>query len=545
MMGIVQKVLADPNSYSVDSLKRMIELGMLPPYVGVPLIAQQMERRKRLQMQGAMSQPNPDQQPTVADQIMGQARGIDTLQTNLPEEYSGGGIVAFAGGGLSQEERDRAAIIDTLRRAGAATADVLSLPFRGLAGAAESAITRPLRAMGAPIPYLPRWFYGGDASSLTPFMDRLRRERGEDAVTAPPSIAQQRPSAPPVSTPSPAPARQSAAPGMGDAVSQARGIMAALGPTPQFQAPRGPSARDETEQVLRQAEMERQGNAMQYARQREAIEGRVTGQAYEDYERRLREREAQMPQRREQAFNEALVMAGLGIAGGRSPYALQNISQGALPAMANYQQSRKELEAESRDLDKISAMIGQARRAESIGDRDRALAALDTARQEQNAWIKDRASALSQAMGVDRQTAIRMAEKQFEAEMADRNLLGRGAFGIAMADRENAARLQAAAIGAVGRGTRGAIDEKTMLKLAGDIERDYGQEMERAVLKQLGLKSKPTAGPALEEFARRYQGMVQDRIRSRLATLGYGDEGGSSAARSFEGMSVVGVRPDR
>lgn len=92
--------------------------------------------------------------------------------------------------GTTQEERDRAAIaggfqdfMSGARKLGAAAKDVLSLPGRAVAGAAESAITRPLRAAGVDIPYLPESFYGGDRSSMTPYMDALRKE---EAAALPP-----------------------------------------------------------------------------------------------------------------------------------------------------------------------------------------------------------------------------------------------------------------------------------------------------------------------------------------------------------------------
>jgi hypothetical protein len=105
---------------------------------------------------------------------------------------AGGGIIAFQNRGLvpevDKEEQQRAEDKKAIERglseakAGwestkAAARDVLTLPGRGIAGAFESAVTRPARAMGVDIPYLPSSFYGGDASSLTPHMDALTRQR--------------------------------------------------------------------------------------------------------------------------------------------------------------------------------------------------------------------------------------------------------------------------------------------------------------------------------------------------------------------------------
>jgi hypothetical protein len=106
------------------------------------------------------------------------------------EMMAGGGIVAFADEGAVdlekiQREKDRESLGKAYedfktgaRKTGAAAMDIGTMPFRGIAGAAESVVTRPLRALGLDIPYLPESFYGGDASSMTPYMDKIRREEG-------------------------------------------------------------------------------------------------------------------------------------------------------------------------------------------------------------------------------------------------------------------------------------------------------------------------------------------------------------------------------
>jgi hypothetical protein len=127
-----------------------------------------------------------DQQPM--GQPMGQPQEMQQPQPAIG--MASGGPVAFSGGGDPDEERkkrDREAISDSLKSLGASAMDVLTLPGRGALGAAEFAITRPLRALGLNVPYLPEAVYGGDRSSMTPFYDQLRRERGETspAPTAP------------------------------------------------------------------------------------------------------------------------------------------------------------------------------------------------------------------------------------------------------------------------------------------------------------------------------------------------------------------------
>lgn len=123
------------------------------------------------------------------------SNGLGSAFDQIPEErqeemMAGGGIVAFADRGAVdveaiQREKDRAALSQAYedfkkgaRKTGAAAMDIGTLPFRAIAGAGESVITRPLRALGVDIPYLPESYYGGDASSMTPYLDKLRKEEG-------------------------------------------------------------------------------------------------------------------------------------------------------------------------------------------------------------------------------------------------------------------------------------------------------------------------------------------------------------------------------
>lgn len=208
MRGIVERIMADPSKYSVAELKTAVQNGTIPAYIGIPIIQQKMQDSERMKLAGQAAQA-PQNQPSIAEQVLGQAEGVAALPSNLPTEgYAGGGVVAFADEGLvegsdpaeaAQRERDRAALYGVLQSIGAASKDVLSLPGRGVAGAFESVVTRPLRAVGVPIPYLPKSFYGGDASSMTPYYDQLRRERGEDGTPAA-APAPTPPKKPPVDT---------------------------------------------------------------------------------------------------------------------------------------------------------------------------------------------------------------------------------------------------------------------------------------------------------------------------------------------------------
>jgi hypothetical protein len=125
--------------------------------------------------------------------------------SNLGQYYAGGGIVAFNGKDQSkvpteaeleaQRKADREKIDALARALGetggeyagksiAALADVAALIPRGLAGATDTAVIRPLRALGADIGYLSPGLTPGNQSSdtMTPFYDRyIRAKEGAPA----------------------------------------------------------------------------------------------------------------------------------------------------------------------------------------------------------------------------------------------------------------------------------------------------------------------------------------------------------------------------
>lgn len=202
-------------------------------------LAAEMQARENAQMrQAAMAQAAQmqGQRPTVAEEAMA---GLDTLPVPDDLIAADGGVMALAGGGavqryqeggetyvpfyeqvyrqgeeegsiydpdfgLDAEERaaraaarDReadkpldeqaAADREFFRRvaqsiaeqgaaAGRAGLDIASLPARGLAGAVDTAIVRPMRAAGVPVGYLSPKLVpeGADLSSMTPYTDIAR-----------------------------------------------------------------------------------------------------------------------------------------------------------------------------------------------------------------------------------------------------------------------------------------------------------------------------------------------------------------------------------
>lgn len=112
MIGNLMSRMADADKLSVGQINTAVKNGTLPAYIGVPLIQEKMKAQQAAQAMVAQSQA----QPPIAKQIMEQAdltSGLEKLQSNLPEqEYAGGGIVAFADGGLAPDDEEDPAMED-------------------------------------------------------------------------------------------------------------------------------------------------------------------------------------------------------------------------------------------------------------------------------------------------------------------------------------------------------------------------------------------------------------------------------------------------
>jgi hypothetical protein len=86
-----------------------VQSGAIKPYVGIPLIqelSKKLSEVKAKMAQGVATAgmpPPPQGGAPIAQQIMAQAaqegQGVETLSSNLPQSYAGGGIIAFEDGG--------------------------------------------------------------------------------------------------------------------------------------------------------------------------------------------------------------------------------------------------------------------------------------------------------------------------------------------------------------------------------------------------------------------------------------------------------------
>jgi len=92
------------------SLVTGVQNGSIQPYVGIPLIQELTKKLTEAKAQMAQSiagagMPQAPQGAPIAQQVMQQAaqeeqsQGLEALPSNLPQEYAGGGIIAFEEGG--------------------------------------------------------------------------------------------------------------------------------------------------------------------------------------------------------------------------------------------------------------------------------------------------------------------------------------------------------------------------------------------------------------------------------------------------------------
>jgi len=118
MIGSTFSQMANAEKLTPQQLQTAIQNGTIPSYIGVPLLQEKMKQAQQAQ---AMASAQQQQPPTIAEQVMQQAQaqqGVQGLQSNLPtESMAGGGIVAFANGGMYDEEDEDEDRLDAERQA--------------------------------------------------------------------------------------------------------------------------------------------------------------------------------------------------------------------------------------------------------------------------------------------------------------------------------------------------------------------------------------------------------------------------------------------
>ena len=111
MNGIIQQLIANPDKFSLQEIMKGVQDGVIPSYIGTPIIADKTKQQQQMQMAAQGAQPA---KPPIAQQIMQQAaaqeqpQGVDALPTGLPTRMAQGGILNFAGGGMYDDDDENA-----------------------------------------------------------------------------------------------------------------------------------------------------------------------------------------------------------------------------------------------------------------------------------------------------------------------------------------------------------------------------------------------------------------------------------------------------
>ena len=125
MIGSLIGKMADAQKMSIAQIQQSIASGSLPSYIGIPLLQEKAQQAQKLQMAQAILKEQGTPDVTVKDQVMQAAdqvtrpeppvmpstpdgyrqqpapsQGVEALASNMPEEYAGGGIIAFADRGV-------------------------------------------------------------------------------------------------------------------------------------------------------------------------------------------------------------------------------------------------------------------------------------------------------------------------------------------------------------------------------------------------------------------------------------------------------------
>lgn len=491
MLGIAQKVLADPGKYSIQQLQQGVQSGVIPAYIAIPIIQSKIQEQKQSQLAQSMQQPPAQTRPPVAQQVMAEARGLDTLPTNLPSQYAAGGIVAFdkggeverfqfggvaGGGGLYDPERDPLVTEFITRRnqqAGLVGINPLAGPRlpnetfdafkqRVLQADAQAQAQRVAQETQArETERLKQLGTTGSLFPVNPFTGATPTAIQPTATTTPTTTPTASTTAPATTTPTDTkPTGPAAPPSSGTGL----GGISALGRAPgvglkepKFVAPEGKSYETSAKEFYEGYETkagkldEKTDEAIKQANES------VKGKAFEGYKKSLEDEALKAGAEKDQAKYMALFKAGLAMMAGTSRHAFENIGKGAMVGAEDYQAAAKDLKKAEKERQKEFAYIEQAQRAESLGDRDKAIDRLEKARERADSRLRYTGEGIYKATNLDKAQAYDIAKTQFNSgsDIFRTHLAGQyqlGAAGIS-ADARMAALLATA-------GSRGQMTQK-------------------------------------------------------------------------------------
>jgi hypothetical protein len=415
---------------SISQLQQSMENKSLPKYIGAPVLENKVNEAERMKMAQAMM-GQQGQQPSIFEGLMAKAdqvQGIDALPVGNMVGAAGGGIVAFEDGGavrfqnqglvdpktfLNYQNVKKEIPASVMRQAQAIVAKNPGMTVGralGILGYGTGVATAGGIGLAATDALMSTDKGGRTVTGETPGYDYSAEEMmsGITPGAAGPRTAQS--------------GLEAAGELFGGVGSS---IMNALRPTgyqtvldeariAQAQAGEGPdvernSAAPAKAEARRQEMIEAQTAAAQkppaaagiappastgqkmapsgemsvedFKKRQEAFG--ISGDPDADLRKQIEDMAAGSKSEREQAKYMALLQAGLGMMGGTSPFAMQNIAAGAQKGLAQYAGDIKDIKAQERDVMKMRGELARADDARKRGDFKSYMDAEDKARKYQ------------------------------------------------------------------------------------------------------------------------------------------------------------------
>ena len=521
------------------SLVTGVQNGSIQPYIGIPLIqelTQKLTEAKAKMAQGMAGAGMPQGQEGVpiAQQVMQQAaqadqsQGLEALPSNLPQEYAGGGIIAFENGGQVERYQE-----------GGGPMGMGGSEIMNSAGTADPYVGKNLLERFIFAPEEPEW------KRKLKLEEALReREKAlgtKPLVAPPPTPAAKVPASPVAARPL---AKDTSNLGLGgDSVF---GRKPSLGlQTPSTFAP--PIVKSMTAQTMEQlggyegADGYLERAAARDKAAEDAIaqaKNSVTGDAFSDYKNVLEKEAKDFGADKEQAKNMAIFKAGLAMMAGTSRHALENIGKGAMVGAEDYQAAAKDIKKAQRENRKELSLIEQSRRAEARGDRDTAIARLEASRDRGDARDRHVSDALQKAYGIDRAQAYDLAKTNYttQADIFRTNLTGQ--YGLEGQRISGEYGVRAANI----RSREPIITPYQAAQLRAKAEERVDPvALRNQLAKQLGLSKVPAPG-ADKGFDSKFNTLYENQVDTyfnRFLGMGGGGGGGGGGADPYAGYKLV------
>jgi hypothetical protein len=463
-MSIAQSILANPSKYSLAQLTQGVQNGVIPAYIGIPIIQEKMQEQARMQSMG-QGQGQPAQ-PPVAEQIMAQAgQGVESLQSNLPQEYAGGGIVAFEEGGQVERfqtgnlVRDPNETFEQYRQRVLQQDAQNKEAMRLQENQAREAERQRLLAERGPI------------FPASPFVDRppvvlptqtktatgINKDLGPVPGTTDKDVLGGRPIDGTGITALPNAGRTPTAAGPGAAPAQK--------PFAMPPAPDRKSAEDFARTQFAGLNERSDARIDQLIAAQNA--NKMEGKAFDGLKKTLEDEAAQAGAEKSSAKNMAIFKAGLAMMSGTSRNALENIGKGAMVGAEDYQKAAADLKKADKERQKQFAAIEEARRAEARDDVKTRNAQLEKAYTAKQRGDELGSAAIAAGFGVDDNKAMDVWKTQFSAAATQRAAETSAAATRYSADVGASSRVQAAELRAslagLGGG-KGALTQDQLIK---------------------------------------------------------------------------------